>query len=141
MVDERASRTYAKLSDREDAAASFPFIMPEPLPARIRAYAPSDEKEVRFMVGQAQMESLAYANHRCTGLFFFRVVQPDHDPPSPLLPAYFHPVTLAIWIAISSVFAQYMDWWPNSTHGILSWLQVLPAFFAPAVPVMFFIDW
>ncbi len=37
--------------------------MPEPLPARIRAYTPQDEKEVRFMVGQAQMESLAYANN------------------------------------------------------------------------------
>jgi len=71
------------------------------------------------MVGQAQMESLAYANNR----------------------TYFHPVTLAVWIAVSTVFAQYMDWWPNSSLGILSWLQVLPAFFAPAVPIMFFVDW
>jgi hypothetical protein len=39
------------------------------------------------------------------------------------------------------MFAQYMNWWPNNTYGILSWLQVLPAFFAPAVPVMFYIDW
>ena len=38
--------------------------MPEPLPARIRVFTPRDEKEVRFMVGQAQMESLAYANNR-----------------------------------------------------------------------------
>ena len=36
--------------------------MPEPLPTRLRAYIPSDEKPVRFMVGQAQMESLAFAN-------------------------------------------------------------------------------
>lgn len=93
--------------------------MPEPLPARIRAYLPRDEKEVRFMVGQAQMESLAYANNR----------------------TYFHPITLAIWIAVSSMFAQYMDWWPNSTYGILSWLRMLPAFFAPAVPIMFYVDW
>lgn len=56
-------------------------------------------------------------------------------------PAYFHPVTLAIWIAVSSMFAQYMHWWPNSEYGMLSWLQVLPAFFAPAVPIMFFVDW
>jgi hypothetical protein len=93
--------------------------MPEPLSARIRAYSPRDEKEVRFMIGQAQMESLAYANNR----------------------TYFHPVTLAIWIAVSSMFAQYMDWWPNNTYGMLSWLQVLPAFFAPAVPIMFYVDW
>jgi len=96
-----------------------PFIMPEPPQARIRAYAASDEKEVRFMVGQAHMESLAYANNR----------------------AYFHPVTLAIWIGLSSMFAHYMNWWPNSEYGIMSWLQILPAFFAPAVPVMFWIDW
>ncbi|KAF8507085.1 hypothetical protein F5888DRAFT_1791374 [Russula emetica] len=93
--------------------------MPEPLPASIRAYSPRDEKEIRFIVGQAQMESLAYANNR----------------------TYFHPVTLAIWIAISSMFAQYMDWWPNNSYGILSWLRVLPAFFAPAVPIMFYVDW
>jgi hypothetical protein len=23
----------------------------------------------------------------------------------------------------------------------LGWLQLLPAFFAPAVPIMFFVDW
>ena len=38
--------------------------MPEPLPARIRAYTPQDAKPVRFMIGQAQMESLAFANNR-----------------------------------------------------------------------------
>jgi hypothetical protein len=50
-------------------------------------------------------------------------------------------VTLAIWIALSSMFAQYMGWWPNAYYGVLSWLRMLPAFFAPAVPIMFFIDW
>jgi len=93
--------------------------MPEQARVRIRAYSPRDERQVRFMVGQAQMEPLAYANNRM----------------------YFHPITLAVWIAVSSMFAQYMNWWPNSTYGILGWLQVLPAFFAPAVPIMFFIDW
>jgi hypothetical protein len=39
------------------------------------------------------------------------------------------------------MFAQYMHWWPNSEYGYLSWLQMLPAFFAPAVPIMFFVDW
>lgn len=55
--------------------------------------------------------------------------------------AYFHPLTLAVWICVSSMFAQYMNWWPNPTYGILGWLQLLPAFFAPAVPIMFFVDW
>jgi len=87
--------------------------------ARIRAYSPRDEREVRFMIGQAHMEPLAYANNG----------------------TYFHPLTLAVWIGLSSMFAHYMDWWPNSSYGILSWLQVLPAFFASAVPVMFYIDW
>jgi hypothetical protein len=39
------------------------------------------------------------------------------------------------------MFAQYMNWWPNAEFGMLSWLQMLPAFFAPAVPIMFFVDW
>ena len=39
--------------------------MPEPLSARIRAYSGRDEKEVRFMIGQAHMEPLAYANQQC----------------------------------------------------------------------------
>jgi hypothetical protein len=57
--------------------------------------------------------------------------------------AYFHPLTLAVWICVSSAFAQYMDWWPNADleYGLWSWLRVLPAFFAPAVPIMFLIDW
>ncbi|KAI9508763.1 hypothetical protein F5148DRAFT_1275597 [Russula earlei] len=93
--------------------------MPEPLTAKIRAYTASDEKQVRFMVGQAHMESLAYANKS----------------------TYLHPVTLAVWIGVSSVFAHYMKMWPNPEYGALGWLQVLPAFFAPAVPVMFLIDW
>jgi hypothetical protein len=87
--------------------------------ARIRPYAKRDEKEVRFMIGQAHMEPLAYANQKL----------------------YFHPLTLAIWIGFSSVFTQYMNWWPNSEYGFLSWLRVLPAFFASAVPIMFYIDW
>jgi hypothetical protein len=34
-----------------------------------------------------------------------------------------------------------MNWWPNSEYGVMSWLRVLPGFFATAVPVMFYIDW
>jgi hypothetical protein len=61
---------------RENGSGFFPFIMPKPpLPARIRAYVPSDEKQVRFMVGQAQMESLAYANNQSTFFLPFPFVR------------------------------------------------------------------
>jgi len=36
----------------------------EPPPGSIRGYTPRDEKQVRFIIGQAQMESLAYANNK-----------------------------------------------------------------------------
>jgi hypothetical protein len=39
------------------------------------------------------------------------------------------------------MFTHYMNYWPTNEYGILSWLKVLPPFFASAVPVMFYIDW
>ena len=62
--------------------------MPEQLSARIRAWTPRDDKEVRFMVGQAQMEPLAYANNR-SKVFSSTIalsLTPTHDPPVSLLP-------------------------------------------------------
>jgi hypothetical protein len=115
--------------------------MPEPTPTRIRAYTPSDEKQVRFMVGQAQMECLAFANSSSEQTFLDFPSRATLIADRDLFKAYLHPITLAVWICVSSVFAHYMDWWPNSTHGILSWLQLLPAFFAPAVPILFLVDW
>jgi hypothetical protein len=50
--------------------------MPEPAPARIRAYSPSDEKQVRFMIGQAQMEPLAYANNKSEDRLVFVCLPP-----------------------------------------------------------------
>ena len=38
--------------------------MPETLSARIRTYSKQDEKEVRFMIGQAHTEPLAFANQQ-----------------------------------------------------------------------------
>jgi len=58
---------------------------------------------------------------------------------------YFHPLTLAVWIGLSSMFTHYMNWWPTSEsyseYGMMSWLKMLPPLFASAVPVMFYIDW
>jgi hypothetical protein len=66
--------------------------MPKPLPARIRAYAPPDEKQVRFMVGQAQMEALAYANNRSTVFFSHRAVIARSNRPEPILSFFFYSV-------------------------------------------------
>ncbi|VDB99678.1 unnamed protein product [Peniophora sp. CBMAI 1063] len=96
--------------------------MAENTPERlyIRPYEPEDEKQVRFMVGQAQMEHLAFANNRAT----------------------IHPLTLAIWIAASVASAQLLGWWPQSAEaGWVDYFRVVPAFFACAVPIMFGFDW
>jgi len=93
--------------------------MPEPLGARIRPYETKDSRVVRFMIGKANFGVLAVANNR----------------------AYTHPIILAIWVALSSVFVQYMKWWPKSHAGLSDYLKVVPAFAAMAVPVMFLIDW
>jgi hypothetical protein len=61
--------------------------MPVTHSARIRAYSERDEKEVRFMIGQAHTEPLAYANQhseislrppRCRRLLmrFYSVLSP-----------------------------------------------------------------
>ncbi|KAF9531971.1 hypothetical protein CPB83DRAFT_914447 [Crepidotus variabilis] len=87
--------------------------------AKIRPYTASDQKLVRFKLGQSNMEALANANNK----------------------TYFHPLTLAVWVALSGAFIQMMQWWPSSQYGILSYLKPLPAFASTAVPVMFFVDW
>ena len=52
----------------------------EPPPSRIRDYTPRDEKQVRFIIGQAQMEALAYANKSSeddnTNFPLFRLTNP-----------------------------------------------------------------
>ncbi|EPQ60773.1 hypothetical protein GLOTRDRAFT_68702 [Gloeophyllum trabeum ATCC 11539] len=95
--------------------------MVEPV-ARIRLYKPSeeDDKLVRFVLGKAYMGLLAEANQR----------------------AYFHPLMIASWVAMSCIFIQVMHWWPDyDAFGWLSFLKPLPAFASMAVPFMFFIDW
>ncbi|KAJ7103482.1 hypothetical protein B0H15DRAFT_215549 [Mycena belliarum] len=94
--------------------------MAEALPtATIRPLQKEDEKLAHFMVAKASMESLAAANRR----------------------AYYHPLVLSIWIGLSCVFIEYMQWWPNPRVGFVTFLSPLPAFASVLVPVMFFIDW
>ena len=59
------------------------------------------------------------------------------------IPAYAHPIILAIWVALSSVFVQYMNWWPKhqTQTGWFEYFRILPSFAAMAVAVMFLIDW
>ena len=77
--------------------------------ARIRAYSPRDEKEVRFMIGQAHMEPLAYANHRSE---------------CPLRPPFSGPLLIRSFISVlSSTDTRYMDWYffhIRSLHGLVA---------------------
>jgi len=95
--------------------------MPEPLAANIRPYETKDSRLVHFLIGKANFGVLAVANNR----------------------AYAHPIILAIWVALSSVFVQYMKWWPKfqTQTGWFEYFRIVPAFAAMAVAVMFLIDW
>ncbi|PPR06897.1 hypothetical protein CVT24_011587 [Panaeolus cyanescens] len=87
--------------------------------ARIRRFQPSDEKLVLFAIAKANMEALAVANRK----------------------AYFHPLVLSLWVALSCVFVEFMQWWPSHLPGWLGYLRPIPAFASMAVPIMFLIDW
>jgi len=104
--------------------------------ALIRPYAARDLKLVKFMVGKANLQSLAVANNKSTWSF---VCQRPALKKMSL--AYIHPITLALWFALSSAFMQAMSWWPTGEHGLLGYLRPFPAFAAVAVPLMFFVDW
>ncbi|KDQ63702.1 hypothetical protein JAAARDRAFT_53888 [Jaapia argillacea MUCL 33604] len=88
--------------------------------ARIRPFESTDEKNVRFTIGKARMDMLAVANRS----------------------AYVHWMTLSLWVVASSVFIQYMHWWPEpELYGWYAYLRPIPAFASMAVPFMFGIDW
>jgi len=93
--------------------------MPEPQEAHIRPYETKDNKLVHFLIGKANFGVLAIANNR----------------------AYTHPIILAIWVALSSIFVQYMNWWPKHQSRWVEYVRLLPAFTSMAVAVMFLIDW
>ncbi|KAF5374978.1 hypothetical protein D9758_000232 [Tetrapyrgos nigripes] len=87
--------------------------------AQIRPYEPRDAKDVIFAVGKANMQLLAVANMK----------------------AISHPLTLVLWIAMSSIFVEYMHWWPQGGYGFLGYLSPLPAFASLAVPILAICDW
>ena len=59
-------KSEGKLGSKQAQATFSVQAMAEQATSRlyIRKYDPKDEKQVRFIIGQAQMEILAYVNHR-----------------------------------------------------------------------------
>ncbi|KAI0757047.1 hypothetical protein C8Q80DRAFT_1265030 [Daedaleopsis nitida] len=92
--------------------------MGEPI-ARIRPVEVADQKLLLFTIGKAGMEPIATANRKM----------------------YVHPLVLAAWIGLSSVFIEYMKWWPDPEHGYLGYLSPAPAFGTLSIVFMFVIDW
>ncbi|KAH9849808.1 hypothetical protein C2E23DRAFT_905612 [Lenzites betulinus] len=92
--------------------------MVEPV-ARMRPVEAADRKLVLFAIGKAEMEPIATANRKL----------------------YSNPLVLALWIGLSSVFVEYMKWWPKPEHGIFGYLSPIPALGAVSIAFMFAIDW
>ncbi|KAK0208294.1 hypothetical protein DFS33DRAFT_1302634 [Desarmillaria ectypa] len=92
--------------------------MVEPI-ARIRIFKAEDEKLAKFTIAKANMEGLTTANTK----------------------SWLHPLTISIWVALSCIWIEYMQWWPNAYHGYLSYLKPLPAFASLAVPILALADW
>jgi len=106
------------------------------LVAQIRPFRPEDTRDVTFAIGKSNMELLAVANTKGLFCYFSNVF-----PPFNSFQGIFHIFTLTIWIALSSIFVQYMQWWPKADHGYLGYLSPLPAFACVAVPIFALVDW
>jgi len=105
--------------------------------AVIRSYEAGDRKLVQFMVGKSNMEALAVANNRSefnSSVYFWENL---HEFDS----GYFHPITLAVWFALSAAFIHLMNWWPSSQFGIWGYLNPLPGFATMAFPILAYVDW
>lgn len=111
--------------------------MVEPV-ARIRAFEASDDKQVRFVIGKANLESLAIANRRGVSAISLNHQFLSFDCCNL---ASVHPLTISLWVALSCIFVQFMQWWPDSEYGFWGYLSPLPAFGSMAIPIMFLIDW
>ncbi|EIW86663.1 hypothetical protein CONPUDRAFT_95409 [Coniophora puteana RWD-64-598 SS2] len=86
---------------------------------RIRPYITSDEKAVRLFIGRALMEGLAEANRRSA----------------------FHPITLALWLALSAIMTQSLGWGPKPEFGWAGYLLPLPAFGCWGIALLYLLDW
>lgn len=104
--------------------------------AIFRAYKSDDEKFVKFTLGLAAMEGLAVANRRGRLKFL-----PLKNKPTDRHAAAFHPLTLSLWVGLSCVMIQLLNWWPKPEYRLLGWLLPLPAFGCWGVPILFAIDW
>ncbi|KAF9015198.1 hypothetical protein BDQ17DRAFT_1385982 [Cyathus striatus] len=87
--------------------------------ARIRPFTPADDKLALFVIGKANLETLAVANNK----------------------VYTNPLTISAWLLLTSVLIQYMQWWPSAQTGVFGYLKPLPAFAAMAVPILALVDW
>lgn len=102
--------------------------------ARIRLYEASDEKLVKFTIGKAAMEGLAAANRSGTCRPFFMMKLNNFI-------ACFHPFTLSLWVALSCIMIQLLDWWPKPEYGLLGYFPPLPAFGCWGAVMLYLIDW
>lgn len=95
--------------------------MAEDTQARIRLFNDSerDQRRVRFYVGKSEMEGLTAAN----------------------VSMYSNPFFLAVWVALSSAFVQFMKWWPKTENGWMGYFSPVPAFISMWMPLMFACDW
>lgn len=99
-----------------------------------------DNKLFRFMLGKSRMEPLAIANRESgdSSSSMFRQQLTDN---SIFTLVYKNRFSLALWILISSVLVQVMQWWPATEFGWLGWLRPLPAYAICSLPLMFLVDW
>ncbi|KAH0838341.1 hypothetical protein J3R83DRAFT_6620 [Lanmaoa asiatica] len=106
--------------------------------AIIRTYRPGDEKIVKFTLGLAAMEGLAVANRRGRSKFPTKKKQ-AHGLTDRA--AAFHPLILSLWVGLSCIMIQLLNWWPKLEYRLLGWLLPLPAFGCWGIAILFAIDW
>ncbi|KIJ51373.1 hypothetical protein M422DRAFT_203530 [Sphaerobolus stellatus SS14] len=90
-------------------------------PPVIRRLKQNDIKLAKFLISLSLMQPLTTANNN----------------------AYFHPLTLSVWVGISSIMMVLFKWWPSTTGPLGYWglLWPVPAFATMAVPILIFFEW
>ena len=110
--------------------------------AVIRPYVHENEenKLVRFTIGKAAMEPLALGNIKRNS-FLIQFVLLGLSKSISRLIVSIHPITIAIWLAVSSACIQLLNWWPDPKIGILGYFRPLSILAAAFLPFVFFFDW